>query len=326
MKHDPVKAALNALAEAARHPHDAATLALLRRSLAHRSNHVVARAARAARETDLVVLAPDLVAAFPRFLEDPVRRDAGCVAKTEIIHALLAFGHVAPEIFLTGAAHVQREPAFGPPIDTAAELRATSAMALVVTEHPAALTTCVDLLTDREPAARAGGLRALAASGRPDVALLLRFFVLRGDKEPGVLADAFAGLLTLSREDAVPFVRARLASEDGDVARAAAMALGEARRPEAVAALRERLPGEDRPEVRHAVIIALATSRDDVAINTLLELIERGSALDSKAAAGALEIYTHDETLQRLVATALAARRGRAAGSAARPVDRRGKR
>lgn len=309
MKRDPVAAALQALAQVASRPHDAAAPALVRESLAHRSNHVVARAARAAREADLAALAPELVATFPRFLEDPVRRDPGCVAKTEIVQALLAFEHAAPDVFLRGAAHVQREPAFGPPIDTAAELRAMSALALVVTGHPAALTTCVGLLVDPEPAARAGGLRALTASGRPDVALLLRLVALQGDRDPGVLADALAGVLALSADDPVPFVVGRLASTDRDVARAAAMALGEARRPEAIVALRERLPGEDRPDVRHAVILALATSRDDAAHDTLLGLIARGTTADSKSAAEALRLYTHDEALQRRVQAALDARR-----------------
>jgi len=309
MKPDPVAAALQALAEAARRPHEVATLALVRGSLAHKSNHVVGRAARAAREADLATLASDLIAAFPRFLEDPVRRDPGCVAKTEIVHALLAFGHAAPEVFLRGAAHVQREPAFGRPVDTAPELRATSAMALVVTGHPAALTVCVGLLVDPEPAARAGGIRGLAASGRLDVALLLRFFVLRGDHDPGVLAEAFAGLLVLSADDAVSFVVERLAAGDRDVARAAAIALGEARRRDAVAALRERLPAEDRPDVRHAIVLALATSRDDAAFDALLDLVTRGSAADSKAAVEALRLYSHDEALQRRLQTALDARR-----------------
>jgi HEAT repeat protein len=309
MKRDPVQAVLQALAEAARRPHDAATLALVRDSLAHRSNHVVGRAARAAREADLGTLAPDLIAAFPRFLEDPVRRDPGCVAKAEIVHALLAFGDAAPDVFLQGAAHVQREPAFGPPVDTAPDLRATSAMALVVTGHPAALTVCVGLLVDPEPAARAGGIRALAASGRPDVALLLRLVALRGDDDPGVLAEAFAGLLALSADDPVPFVVERLASNNRDIARAAAIALGEARRPEAVVALRERLPGEERPDVRHAVILALATSRDDTAFDTLLALVTRGAAADLKAAVEALRLYSHDEALQHRVRAALDARR-----------------
>jgi HEAT repeat protein len=309
MKRDPVRAALQALAEAARRPHDPATLALVRASLAQRTNHVVARAARAAREAELRALVPDLIAAFPRFLEDPIRRDPGCTAKTEIVHTLLSFTHPAPDVYLRGAAHVQREPAFGPPIDTAPELRATSAMALVVTEHPAALTICVGLLVDPEPTARAGGLRGLAASGRPDVALLMRLFALRGDADPGVLAEAFVALLALSPDDAAPFVAARLAAGDVDVARAAAMALGEVRRPEAVAALRERLPAEDRPDVRYAISLALATSRDDEAFDVLLELIARGTAADSKAAVEALRLFPYDEALQSRVQAALDRRR-----------------
>jgi hypothetical protein len=173
MKRDPVHVALQALAEVASRPHDAAALALVRASLGHRSNHVVGRAARVAREANLTALAPDLVASFPRFLEDPIRRDPGCVAKAEIVHALLSFEHPAPDVFLRGAAHVQKEPA-------------------------------------------------------SDVALLFRFLALRGDDEPEVLADVFAGLLALAAGDAVPLVVERLTSENRDIARAAAMALGEA--------------------------------------------------------------------------------------------------
>ena len=43
MKRDPVADALQALSEAAGRPHDAATLARVRGSLAHRSNHKSAR-------------------------------------------------------------------------------------------------------------------------------------------------------------------------------------------------------------------------------------------------------------------------------------------
>ena len=251
MKGDPVADALRTIGEAAQRPRELASRALIRDFLAHRSNHVVARAARAAREADLAELAPQLIAAFPRFLEDPVRRDPGCVAKTAIVQALLAFGDAAgSDVFLRGAAHVQREPAFGKPIDTAPELRATSAMGLVVTGHGAALPVCVGLLVDPEPLARAGGIRGLVASGRPDVALLLHFLALRGDPDPGVLAEAFAGLVALGGTDALAVVGQRLASDDRDVARAAAIALGDARLPEAVITLRDWLPNEERPDVR----------------------------------------------------------------------------
>ncbi len=323
MKRDPVQAALVALADAARRPRDDASVLLVRDSLAQRRNHVVARAARAVREADLRMLAPDLIAAFARFLDDPIRRDPGCVAKTQIVHALLAFDYPAPDVYLRGAVHVQREPAFGPPADTAAELRATSAIALVVTEHPAALGMCVNLLVDPEPVARAGGLRGLTASGRPDIALLMRLFVLRGDDDPGVLAEAFAALLALSLDDPVPFVAERLAATDRDIARAAAMALGEARRPDAVGALRTHLPSEQRPDVRHAIILALATSRDESALTMLLELIAMGGAADSKAAAEALKLYQHDDDLQRRVQAALDRRSATSPGRRRAPASAR---
>ena len=305
MKNDPVHAALRALAEAARQPRAEASVALVRDALRHRSNHVVARAARAAREADLAALAPELAAAFPRFLVDPIRRDPGCAAKTQIVHALLAFSYPAPDVYLRGAAHVQREPAFGPPIDTAPELRATSALALVLTEHPAALGTCVGLLVDPEATARAGGLRALAASGRPDVALVMRLVALRGDDDPGVLAEAFLGLLGLGADDAVDFVAERLAAEDVDVARGAAMALGEARQVEAAGALLDQLPREHRADVRHAIIVGLATSRDDGAFAALLDLVTTAGPADSKAAVEALGLYPLDEARSRRVQEAI---------------------
>src|SRR5262249_51961704 len=88
-----------------------------------------------------------------------------------------------------------------------------------------------------------------------------------------------------------------------------AMALGEARRPETVGALHRHLPREDRPDVRHAMILAMAASRDDDAFATLLELIARGTAADSKAALDALGLYPHDEALQRRVQAARDERR-----------------
>lgn len=314
-----MQAALRALAEAAGRPAEAATLTLVRKSLEHRSNHVVARAARAAREGNLSALAADLCAAFPRWLDDPIRRDPGCVAKTEIVQALLSFEYPAAEVYLRGAAHVQPEPAFGGPIDTAAELRGTSALALVTMRHPEALIVCVGLLVDRESAARAGALRALGASGRPDATLTLRLFVLRGEREPEVLAEAFAALVALAPLESVPFVAGHLDSSDDDTARAAALALGDARRADAVAALSACLPREARPSVRQAVILALATSRRDEAFDLLLDVVASGSATDSSAALEALRLYPHDEALQRRVQDAIGRRgTGRRAARRAR--------
>ena len=308
MKSDPVKAALAALADAARRPADGDAVALIAASLRHRSHLVAARAARAVREGNLTALSGDLVAAFPRLLEDPIRRDPGCAAKLEIVRALLAFEVPAPDVYLPGAMHVQREPAYGGPVDTAPELRGASAMALVAMEHPAALATCVDLLVDPEPAARAGAIRALGAAGRPDVALLLRLFVLRGDADPGVLAEAFAAVIGLARDDAIAFVADRLGAADVDAARGAAMALGEARRPDAVRALRDHLGREKRSDVRHAVVLASrhrATTRRSPRCSTSSRTARRRTRA---RATDALGLYRHDESLAQRLEAALAAR------------------
>ena len=309
MKRDPVQLALQALAEVATRPHDEATHALVRASLGHRSNHVVGRAARIAREANLAALGPDLVAAFPRFLEDPIRRDPGCVAKAEIVHALLSFEHPAPDVFLRGAAHVQKEPGSVVPPSTRRRSSAEPAPSRWSSSNirRRSRSASGSWSMPRPPPGRAAS--ALSPRGAaPDVALLFRFLALRGDDEPEVLADVFAGLLALSADVAVAFVVERLASENRDIARAAAMALGEARRSEAVVALRQHFPVEQRRDVRHAIILALATSRDDAAFDALLDVVARGSPADSKAAVQALQLYRHDEALQGRVHAVLKAR------------------
>jgi hypothetical protein len=132
-----------------------------------------------------------------------------------------------------------------------------------------------------------------------------RFFVLRGDGDPGALAEAFAGLLALSRDDPGPFVAQRLAASDLDIARAAALALGDARCPEAVSALQDHPRREEQPPVRHAIVLGLAASRDEGRAGHLLDLIASGGAADPRAAAEALRLYTHDEALPRWVQAAL---------------------
>jgi HEAT repeat protein len=107
----------------------------------------------------------------------------------------------------------------------------------------------------------------------------------------------------------VPFVAERLGAADRDVARAAAMALGEARRPEAIAALRDHLRAETQPDVRHAIVLALATSRDDAAFDALVDMVRSGTDADSRTAAEALGVYDRDEALQRRVQAALESRR-----------------
>jgi HEAT repeat protein len=210
----------------------------LRSALADGSNLVVAAAAEAVGQAGLLDLAPDLVAAFDRFLVDPVRTDKLCSAKTALALALdrLEYPHAA--VFLRGIRHVQPEPAWGGSRDTAAPLRATCAFALARIDARGVLPLLVDLLTDPEKVARVGAAQALAYCGSEAAGLLLRLKARVGDKDPEVVAECLRGVLQLSAQEGVSFVAGFLRSADEAIAESAVLALGDSRRPEAFDALK----------------------------------------------------------------------------------------
>src|SRR5437588_4293359 len=140
----------------------------LRQYLAHKSNVVVAKGAKMAGDFGLQDMRPQLADAFFRFMEDAAARDRGCAAKTAVARALEILGADEAAVFIAGIRHIQMEGSFGPPVDTAAGLRAASALGLVGMNHPDAILEAVNLLVDREPDARIGAVRALAASGTPE--------------------------------------------------------------------------------------------------------------------------------------------------------------
>jgi hypothetical protein len=127
------------------------------------------------------------VSAFNKLMADAPQLDKRCAATTEIVSALYELNYEEPAPYFTGLKHVQMEASFGPPVDEAAKLRAVSAQGLVRTRHPDALTEVMQLLVDREPAARIGAVRALAVNGGEAGLLLLRLKVLTGDAESAVL-------------------------------------------------------------------------------------------------------------------------------------------
>jgi hypothetical protein len=87
------------------------------------------------------------------------------------------------------------------------------------------------------------------------------------------------------------------------------------------------LPGEERPDVRRALILALATSRQDEALDLLVDLVARGSAADSRAALDAARLYPHDAVLQQRARDALLERRPPVTSpSASRPRRARSRR
>src|SRR5207248_10580105 len=127
-KPDPIEQALDRLSTlrsgGASSPEAAAEL---KRFLHHKSNLVVAKAAKTTGHLRSSQLISDMVAAFERLMSDAPKLDKGCAATTEIVSALYEMDHPHPEAHLTAILHVQLEASFVTPVDVAANLRALSA-------------------------------------------------------------------------------------------------------------------------------------------------------------------------------------------------------
>jgi hypothetical protein len=179
----------------------------LRSAIGDKSNLVVAAAAEIAGERGLADLAPDLVAAFHRFLVEPAETDKLCRAKIAILEALNKIDHDEADVFLIGLRHVQWEPRFGGMEDTAAPLRGRGAFGLVRMNHSDVVLLLADLLADPEKPARSAAAQALGATGAPAAIPLLRFKARIGDKEPDVTADCLAALMTADPRQSPPSSR-----------------------------------------------------------------------------------------------------------------------
>jgi len=277
--------------------------------LGNKSSPVVAKAAKLVAEFELQDLEPQLASAFHRFMTNPAVTDKGCIAKTQIVRALEALGAAEADVFLAGIRHIQMEGSFGPPVDTAAGLRAASAIGLVHMNYPHAILEIVTLLVDPEDDARVGAVRALAYSGQPATVPLLRFKVMAGDANADVIAESFIALLEVAPETSLAFVAAYLDSSDAAIAEVAAIALGQSRQPEAIAALKDKWPGAHEAR-RRAVLIGMAVARDDSAFEFLFSLVESAIEKIAAEAVTALAIYRQDERIRSRVESLVAQRKG----------------
>jgi hypothetical protein len=310
-KGDRTELALERLSALKTVPNDSDVIGEIRRFVADRSNLVVARAAKIAKERGLVQLIPELVTTFQRLMADPPRLDKRCAALTEIAAALYELDYPEPDLYLQGLHHIQMEASFGPPIDTAAELRGICAQGLVRTRHPHALEEVVSLLADAQAPARIGAVRALAINGGDAGALVLRLKALTGDRDPEVIAECFAGLLTNSRDKAVEFVASFCERGDGEFGDVAILALGASRLAKAIEFLKEKWQRTIRSPDRRTILLALATSRDEVALNFVLKQLNEGSPQIAAEIIAALAVHKKSETIRRAVGDAVDRRRDR---------------
>jgi HEAT repeat protein len=310
----PEEARLDALSALEGSTDRAALNDAIGKALQDKHHRVVGKAALLAGERQLPERIPDLLAAYARFLSDPVKRDPGCIAKKAIVRALVALECGDTRFYLEGIRYVQREPAFGAPVDTAVEVRGNSAVGLVNSGYARAVPELTALLNDPEPRAREAAVQAISCGYPREAEAVLRLKVLVGDEQPEVLSECFTGLLAIAPEECIPFVAANLFHKDDAVRDFAALALGESRHPLALKYLRERFEGVFvKDDMRAVLIRAAAVHRTDEAFDWLLSIIETGPKKQAEVAVDALSVYERNTKLAERVKAALARRKeGRA--------------
>ncbi len=284
--------------EALRAVPDAEAIPLLRKALRDRNNYAAGKAARIVGERLLQAMRPDLIEAFERFLQDPVKTDPQCWAKNAIAKSLKDLEHSDAEVFIRGIKHIQLEPVWGSLQDTAATLRGTCALALTacgLTAHEV-LLHLVDLLADREAAARQDAVRAVGQLGMIEGTLLLRLKAMTGDEEPAVTGLCFSALIEMLPQDYLPFVSKFLDSPNRDLAMEAAGALTATRDPDAlplIEAFWNRLIDQ---EMKRDLLILIGGSPNPASVDLLRSVAESDSA---KLAEQARELLARSRFAQR---------------------------
>jgi HEAT repeat protein len=274
----------------------------LRKRVGDRSNLVVAAAAGLAGENSLVELAPDLVAAFDRFLVNPLKDDKLCRAKIAVIQALDKIEYQQSDVFLKAARHVQFEPVWGGSEDTAPPLRAAALIALARVEGTGSLPMLVDAMADPAKDVRIASAVALGAIGSESAGLVLRLKARVGDKDPDVLSECLAGLLAVNPKENLPIVTEFLEPMKASTCEAAAMALGKSRLLEALEPLKECLGRVLTSDLRQQILLAIAILRRPAAIDALIEYVATEPESNAIAALSVLRIYKDDPKFRERVA------------------------
>jgi len=284
----------------------------VRVGLADRHYRVVARAAELCGQRLIFELEPQLVVAFNRFLQNPVKRDPTCLAKRAIARTLVDVEYAGVDFYIEGIRYRQLEPVWGGSVDTAIDVRCSCAMGLVATGYPRALHELTRLLNDAEAPARSAAVRAIACGNPREAELLLRFKVEVGDPEPQVIGECFAGLLGVEPDASVALVADYLRDDDGAIAELAALALGESRLDAALDRLKEAWNGVlVAPDFRRALLRAAVLHRSDAAFDWLLGVVANADVAQAGDAIEALALHRHNEALRMRVGDTVSARRNR---------------
>ena len=273
----------------------------LRDAIKDSSNLVVGDAADIVCERTLTELFPDLVTAFDRFMIEPLKTDKLCRAKLAILETLNKFEYGDEAIFRKAIRHVQLEPRWGDPEDTAAPLRGVAAYALVRLGCRDILMVLMELLTDPETVTRISAAKALGACGRVGALPLLHLKIRLGDAEPEVIAECLSALMVADPAESLQFVSGYLEADNEVIQQGAAFALAESRRPEALEILKRQV---DRvaDSASDPLLLAISMMRIPEATDFLIGLVETGDRSTATSAITALAIHRHNTSLCERIA------------------------
>ena len=286
-----------------------ATKSRIKTAIGDRHYRVVAKAAALCSERLFYDLEADLLKAYHRFLQDPLKHDPNCIAKRSIVRALVNLECNNVAFFKAGIHYHQMEPVWGGSVDSAVDLRCSCAMGLVATGHHRALHELTDLLNDPEPNARLGAVRAIACGSPVQTELLLRFKVLTGDPDPEVVGECFTGLLNVEPDESPAFVAPYLADPDAAVREFAALALGESRLDSALGLLLKAWDEQlISTEFRRVLLRAIALHRSDAAFDWLFSIVENAQSPLANDTLETLAIYKHNSSLTNRIRAILAKR------------------
>jgi HEAT repeat protein len=303
---------LSALRELGQEPITEGTRKALVKALAGKNNILVAEAAKVVGKLGMEDLIQDLLKAFDRFLDNPLKRDKGCLSKEAIIEALDNLDYDEKAIFLQGISYFQVEPAYLRPVDTAAILRGKCAFALVRIGCSGVVFDLVELLADPEPQARIAAVKALTGIP-PDISEpLLRLKAKQGDEDHQVVAECLFALMQVNPENSMSFVERFLGTDDLSelsnraliLAENAALAIGGSRLEKAFEILQHHRAKSVNPDFQDILLMPMALTRLEGAFDYLIDVVENGLRQSAVSAVNAIKIFSdesHQSRIQRAV-------------------------
>lgn len=248
------------------------------------------------------------------------KRDPGAEGKQAALRALVGWEAEFPALYVKAAGWVQQAPVMNGSVDVAAECRGLAAIGIAQTlagGAEEAMELLVELLADAEAPARVRAAQALGMWRGTEAVAVLRLKALTGDEQAEVLGEVLAALLRHDARRQLPFVVRFLQREEEPTVEAAALALGESRQPDALAALVEAYQRHGGNLVRTSLLMAIALLRQEESLAWLLARLQAAGAAEALSVLSALRLYRGDEKVVKRIEE-VAAGKGREVAAAFR--------